>query len=50
MGKDKAQYRVVWVGGTGTGKIGQLGMQRVTVEPFIPQSVLACCAQAAGSC
>lgn len=50
MGKDKAQYRVVWVGGTGTGKVGQLGMQRVTVEPFIPQSVLACCAQAAGSC
>ena len=50
MGSDKAQYRVVWVGATGTGRTGELGMQRVTAQPFLINSVLACCAQAAGSC
>ena len=50
MGSDKAQYRVVWVGGTGNGRVGELGMQRVTAQPFFLNSVLTCCAQAAGSC
>jgi hypothetical protein len=51
MGDDKAQYRVIWIGGTNTGRAGELGMQRITADPFFPlNSVLTCCAQAAGSC
>jgi hypothetical protein len=50
MGNDKAQYRVIWVGRPGTAKAGELGMQRVTIQPFFVNSVLTCCAQAAGSC
>ena len=50
LGNDKAQYRVIWVGGFGTGRTGDLGMQRVTAQPFLVNSVLTCCAQAAGTC
>jgi hypothetical protein len=50
MGCDKAQYRVVWVGGPGSRRAGELGMQRVTANAFRVNSVLACCSQAAGSC
>src|SRR5262249_10847794 len=51
MGNDKAQYRVIWVGGTAAGRAGELGMKRVTADSFFPlNSVLTCCAQAAGSC
>jgi hypothetical protein len=50
MGSDKAQYRVVWVGGPGSRRAGELGMQRVTAHAFLFNSVLACCSQLAGSC
>lgn len=49
MGNDKAQYRVVWVGGPGT-RAGEVGMQRVTTHTFLFNSVLACCTQVAGTC
>jgi len=49
MGNDKAQYRVVWVGGPGK-RSGELGMQRVTAHAFHFNSVLACCAHVAGTC
>lgn len=50
MGNDKAQYRVVWVGGPASGRPGELGMQRVMAQPFVISSLLTCCAQAAGTC
>ena len=50
MGNDKAQYRVVWVGGLARGRAGELGMQRVMAQPFMITSLLTCCAQAVGSC
>src|SRR5436190_13939738 len=40
MGNDKAQYRVVWVGGPGSRKPGELGMQRTTDFAFPLNSVL----------
>jgi hypothetical protein len=49
MGKDRAQYRVVWTGGFGR-RAGELGMQRITAHAFQLNSVLACCAQVAGTC
>ena len=50
MGNDKGQYRVVWVGGPGSRRPGELGMQRMTDYAFPLNSVLTCCAQVAGSC
>ena len=45
MGEDKAEYRVVWVGA-----MGELGMQSLTAQSFLPDSVLAHCSQAAAAC
>jgi len=45
MGKQKAEFRVVWVGAT-----GDLGMQSVTAQAFLPDSVLTNCSQATAAC
>jgi len=45
MGKQKAEFRVVWVGAT-----GDLGMQSITAQAFLPDSVLTYCSQAAAAC
>jgi len=45
MGKKKAEFRVVWVG-----TAGDLGMQSVTTEAFLPDSVLTYCSQASAAC
>lgn len=50
MGDERAQFRVVWVGGTGTRRAGELGVQRVTAQALLPDSVLAYCSQSAAAC
>ncbi len=45
MGKTKAEFRVVWVGG-----MGELGLQGVTAQTFLPDSVMVHCSQAAAAC
>jgi hypothetical protein len=45
MGRQTAHFRVVWIG-----EKGDLGMQAITEQTFVPRSVLAHCAQAAGAC
>ncbi|HEY7352007.1 MAG TPA: hypothetical protein VH596_04490 [Terriglobales bacterium] len=45
MGDEMAQFRVVWVGAEGV-----LGLERITAQSFMPNSVLAHCAQAAAAC
>jgi hypothetical protein len=50
MGSDKAQYRVVWVGGPGSRRAGELRMQRVTEHGFLRTFVLTSCLQVGGSC
>jgi len=45
MGSSKAEFRVVWISDN-----GDLGMQSLTTETFLPQSVLIYCAQAAAAC
>jgi hypothetical protein len=45
MGRDKAQFQVVWVGAC-----GELGLQRLTANAFVPGSILAHCSQAAAAC
>jgi hypothetical protein len=45
MGKKKAEFRVVWVGA-----MGDLGLQSVTAQSFLPDSVLTYCSQAAAAC
>ena len=46
MGEEKAaQFRVVWIGASGA-----LGLERITAHTFLPNSVLAHCAQAAAAC
>lgn len=47
MGDDKGQFRVVWITSTST---VELGMQRITANAFLPDTVLAHCAQAAAAC
>jgi hypothetical protein len=50
MGSDRAQFRIVWTGGSGSRHAGELGMQRVTAQVFLPDSVLAHCSQSAALC
>jgi hypothetical protein len=50
MERDTAQFRVVWIGGPGTHRAGQMGMQRVMAEAFVPDSVLVHCSQVAALC
>lgn len=40
-----AQFRVIWIGAR-----GDLGLQNLTTETFLPKSVLPYCAQAAAAC
>ena len=40
-----AQFRVIWIGSN-----GDLGLQNLTAETFLPKSVLVHCAQAAATC
>jgi len=47
MGDEKAQFRVVWVGSEGS---GEMGLQRITAQTFVANSVLAHCSQAAAAC
>jgi hypothetical protein len=45
MGKKKAEFRVVWVNAG-----GDIGLQSVATQAFLPDSVLTYCAQAAAAC
>jgi len=45
MGYQTAHFRVVWVG-----EKGDLGMEALTTQAFVPTSILAHCSQAAGAC
>lgn len=46
MGKETAQFQVVWVALDSS----ELGMERLTPEAFLPDSVLAHCSQVAAAC
>lgn len=46
MGGNKAQFRVIWI----SQNDGDLGMQNLTTQNFLPGSVLSHCAQAAAAC
>lgn len=46
IGGSTAQFRVVWIEATD----GDLGMQNLGTQSFLPRSVLSHCAQAAASC
>ncbi len=50
IGDERAQFRVVWAGAAGTRRAGELGMERVTAETFLLDSVLIHCSQAAAAC
>jgi hypothetical protein len=45
MGCETARFRVIWVG-----EQGELGMEALTSQTFVPPYVLAYCSQAAGAC
>ena len=45
MGEQRSQFRVIWIG-----RSGELGMQNLTEQSFLPPQVLVHCAQAAGAC
>ena len=45
LGSETRQFRVIWVGCG-----GELGMQSLREQAFLPVSILACCAQTAGAC
>jgi hypothetical protein len=45
MGSTTQQFRVIWIG-----EGGEVGMQSLTGQAFLPDSVLAHCAQAAAAC
>jgi hypothetical protein len=43
MENSNAQFRVIWIS-------GDLGLQNLTAETFLPKAVLLHCAQAAAAC
>jgi hypothetical protein len=45
MGHQTANFCIVWVG-----EKGELGMQALTDQTFVPHSVLLHCSQTAGAC
>ena len=45
MGRETAHFRVVWAG-----EKGELGMQALTEQTFVPPHVLIHCSQVAGAC
>ena len=45
MGSNQAEFRIVWIS-----ENGELGMQSLTAQTFLPPSVLMHCAQAAAAC
>lgn len=45
MGATRASFRIVWIG-----DLGEVGLQSLTSETFLPQSVLVHCSQAAAMC
>lgn len=45
MGRETAHFRVIWAN-----EKGELGMQALTEQTFVPPSVLIHCSQAAGAC
>ena len=45
MGNEQSQFRVIWIG-----RSGELGLQNLTEQSFLPSNVLVYCAQAAGAC
>lgn len=45
MESERSQFRVIWIG-----KYGELGMQNLTEQSFLPFTALVHCAQAAGAC
>ena len=45
MGRETAHFRVIWANDH-----GELGMQALTEQTFVPPSVLIHCSQAAGAC
>ena len=46
--EDQAEFRVVWVGKQGTRRQGEIGVERLSSEPFIWDVNLLQCAQVAG--
>ena len=45
MGSNQAEFRIVWIS-----ENGELGMQSLTAQTFLPPSVLMHCAPAAAAC
>jgi hypothetical protein len=48
-GEDKAQFRVVWVGRTGTRREGEIGLESLPSEPCIWDARLCTCSQLVGN-
>jgi hypothetical protein len=45
IGNSRGQFRLLWIGND-----GDLGLQSLTAEAFLPKSVFPFCAQAAATC
>jgi hypothetical protein len=45
MGHEKAQFRVVWVGRTGTRREGEIGLEAVGCEPYLWDVDVSQCSQ-----
>jgi hypothetical protein len=42
LDREKAQFRVIWTGTPGTGRAGELGLQRLDSEPGLWGVALGC--------
>jgi hypothetical protein len=45
MGSSTSQFRVIWIG-----ENGEIGLENLTTEAFLPPGVFVYCAQAAAAC
>jgi len=50
MDRERVQFRVIWTGNQPECGTGEMGLQKMTAQGFLPDSVLAHCSLTAAAC
>ena|SRR5438045_1593126 len=50
LDRERAQFQVIWTRNQGAYGAGEVGLQKITAQAFLPDSVLAHCSLTAAAC
>ena len=50
MDRERVQFRVIWAGSQDGWGAGEMGLQKIAAQGFLPDSVLAHCSLTAAAC